>query len=113
MNEFKHARDEYESTPIPEELDSRVRAGIRQQHRLVRTQDFGAFPHKGYPGKNQNLRIRIGGLLTERKGIPHHIRNLLHRPGNVVMRQNQGIALLFQGTDFFLYVHRLILLLSN
>ena len=30
MNEFKHARDEYESTPIPEELDSRVRAGIRQ-----------------------------------------------------------------------------------
>ena len=29
MNEFKHARDEYESTPIPEELYSRVRAGIR------------------------------------------------------------------------------------
>lgn len=30
MNEFKHAREEYESTPIPEELDGRVRAGIRQ-----------------------------------------------------------------------------------
>ena len=26
MNEFKHARDEYESTPIPEELDSRASA---------------------------------------------------------------------------------------
>ena len=30
MNEFKRAREEYESTPIPEELDGRVRAGIRQ-----------------------------------------------------------------------------------
>ena len=30
MNEFKRARKEYESTPIPEELDARVRAGIRQ-----------------------------------------------------------------------------------
>ena len=27
MNEFKRAREEYESTPIPEELDARVRAG--------------------------------------------------------------------------------------
>ena len=27
MNEFKHARDEYESTPIPEELDSRIASG--------------------------------------------------------------------------------------
>lgn len=30
MNEFKKAREDYESTPIPEELESRVRAGIRQ-----------------------------------------------------------------------------------
>lgn len=30
MNEFKQAREEYESTPIPEELDQRVREGIRQ-----------------------------------------------------------------------------------
>ena len=30
MNEFKSARDEYESTPIPEELNDRVQAGIRQ-----------------------------------------------------------------------------------
>ena len=30
MNEFKQAREEYEATPIPEELDQRVQAGIRQ-----------------------------------------------------------------------------------
>lgn len=30
MNEFKKAREDYESTPIPQELESRVRAGIRQ-----------------------------------------------------------------------------------
>ena len=30
MNEFKKAREDYESTPIPQELGSRVRAGIRQ-----------------------------------------------------------------------------------
>ena len=30
MKEFKEARENYESIPIPEELDQRVRAGIRQ-----------------------------------------------------------------------------------
>ena len=30
MNEFKRAREDYESTPIPQDLESRVRAGIRQ-----------------------------------------------------------------------------------
>ena len=30
MNEFKRAKEEYESTPIPAELEDRVRAGIRQ-----------------------------------------------------------------------------------
>ena len=29
MNEFKKAKEDYESTPIPQELGSRVRAGIR------------------------------------------------------------------------------------
>ena len=30
MNEFQHAKEEYESTPIPAELKDRVQAGIRQ-----------------------------------------------------------------------------------
>lgn len=30
MNDFKRAKEEYESTPIPAELETRVRAGIRQ-----------------------------------------------------------------------------------
>ena len=30
MNEFKKAREDYEATPIPQELEDRVRAGIRQ-----------------------------------------------------------------------------------
>lgn len=30
MNEFKNAKEEYESMPIPEELNDRVQAGIRQ-----------------------------------------------------------------------------------
>ena len=30
MNDFRHAKEEYESTPIPAELEDRVRAGIRQ-----------------------------------------------------------------------------------
>ena len=29
MNEFKEAKQAYENTPIPAELDQRVRAGIR------------------------------------------------------------------------------------
>ena len=30
MNDFRHAKEEYESTPIPAELEDRVRTGIRQ-----------------------------------------------------------------------------------
>lgn len=30
MNEFKHAKEEYEATPVPAELEDRVQAGIRQ-----------------------------------------------------------------------------------
>lgn len=30
MNDFKHAKEEYESTPIPAELKDRVQSGIRQ-----------------------------------------------------------------------------------
>lgn len=30
MNEFKNAREDYQATPIPQELEDRVRAGIRQ-----------------------------------------------------------------------------------
>ena len=30
MNDFKEARQAYENTPIPPELEDRVRAGIRQ-----------------------------------------------------------------------------------
>ena len=29
MNEFKHAKEEYEATPVPAEMKDRVQAGIR------------------------------------------------------------------------------------
>ena len=41
MNEFKQARDEYESTPIPEELEQRVQAGIRQGRSAGRAKRHG------------------------------------------------------------------------
>ena len=37
MNEFKEAREAYEAVPIPEELDQRVRAGIRQGQKQRRS----------------------------------------------------------------------------
>lgn len=40
MNEFKNARDQYESTPIPEELSGRVQAGIRQGRARARGRGF-------------------------------------------------------------------------
>ena len=36
MNEFKNAKEEYESMPIPEELHDRVQAGIRQGQKNYR-----------------------------------------------------------------------------
>ena len=41
MNEFKQARDEYESTPIPEELEQRVQAGICQGRSAGRAKRHG------------------------------------------------------------------------
>ena len=59
MNEFKHARDEYESTPIPEELDSRVRAGIRQGEMGSRTKRHG---FRWGIGVAAACMVMVGGL---------------------------------------------------
>lgn len=45
MNAFQRAREDYESTPIPQELESRVRAGIQQgrtNYRRRRWRRYGA-----------------------------------------------------------------------
>ena len=59
MNEFKHARDEYESTPIPEELDSRVRAGIQQGEMGSRTKRHG---FRWGIGVAAACMVMVGGL---------------------------------------------------
>lgn len=41
MNEFKQAREDYEAVPIPEELDARVRKGIRQGRWNYRKRQLG------------------------------------------------------------------------
>ena len=55
MNEFKRAREEYESTPIPEELDARVRAGIRQGRTSSRSR--GIVERNAAVQTNRRIRI--------------------------------------------------------
>nr|WP_326126172.1 DUF3298 domain-containing protein [uncultured Oscillibacter sp.] len=58
MNEFKKAREDYEATPIPQELESRVRAGIRQgraNYRRRRWRKYGI-------GAAACLAVLVGAL---------------------------------------------------
>ena len=59
MNEFKQARDEYESTPIPEELDQRVREGIRQGRSAGRAKRHGL---RWGVGVAAACLVMVGGL---------------------------------------------------
>lgn len=59
MNEFKQAREEYESTPIPEELDQRVREGIRQGHSAGRAKRHSFRWGIGVAGA---CLVMVGGL---------------------------------------------------
>ena len=59
MNEFKQAREEYESTPIPEELDQRVQAGIRQGRSAGRAKRHG---FRWGIGVAAACMVMVGGL---------------------------------------------------
>ena len=59
MNEFKQAREEYESTPIPEELDQRVQTGIRQGRSAGRAKRHG---FRWGIGVAAACMVMVGGL---------------------------------------------------
>ena len=59
MNEFKNARNEYESTPIPEELNDRVQAGIRQGRSAGRAKRHG---FRWGIGVAAACMVMVGGL---------------------------------------------------
>lgn len=59
MNEFKNARDQYESTPIPEELSGRVQAGIRQGRARARARGRG---FRWGVGAAAACLVLVGGL---------------------------------------------------
>ena len=59
MNEFKQAREEYESTPIPEELDQRVQEGIRQGRSAGRAKRHG---FRWGIGVAAACMVMVGGL---------------------------------------------------
>ena len=59
MNEFKQAREEYDSTPIPEELEQRVQAGIRQGRSTGRAKRHGL---RWGVGVAAACLVMVGGL---------------------------------------------------
>ena len=59
MNEFKRAREEYESTPIPEELGRRVQEGIRQGRSAGRARRHGL---RWGVGVAAACLVMVGGL---------------------------------------------------
>ena len=59
MNEFKQAKEEYDSTPIPEELEQRVQAGIRQGRSTGRAKRHGL---RWGVGVAAACLVMVGGL---------------------------------------------------
>ena len=81
MKDFKEARERYEATPIPEELDRRVRAGIRQgrsryrARRLWRSdtsRQSGTFPSKAARIQSSTLAPCTARTPETQKGCSAH-----------------------------------------
>lgn len=62
MNEFKNAKEEYESMPIPEELNDRVQAGIRQGQKKYRTRRRSRMLRRSVTGVAACFAVVFGTL---------------------------------------------------
>lgn len=70
-----------------------ARALVRNEHCLVRSQNFGALPHKVHAAEHDHIRVGFGGLLGQQEGVPAKIGNLLNFVPLIIMRKNDGISL--------------------
>ena len=73
-----------------------ARAQIRQQHDLLRADDGRRLGHEVHAAEHDHVRAGLGRRLRKPQRIGHAVGHFLHLRTHVVMRQDDGVALLGQ-----------------
>ena len=64
--------------------------------------DFGSLCHEVDPAENNGIAVGRFSVIGEAEGIAHVIGDPLDRFDLIIVGENDGVAFLFQGEDFFL-----------
>ena len=74
--------------------------GVRNQHGLVRAEDFRGLGHEMDAALHDDVGVRLAGDARELERIPDHVGDaIVDFRRLVIMRQDDGVALLFQVVD--------------
>ena len=77
-----------------------ARVEVRQDDFLVGIQYFGGLRHEMDSAKGDHLGFRFCRLNGEAEGIAHKIRDFLDFFYLIIVRQDNGVSLLFEFVDF-------------
>lgn len=76
------------------------RLEIREQHLLFRREHLGRLRHEMHAGEEDDPGVGLLRLDGERQRIAQEIGYLLHFGQRIVVRQDNGVLLVFEPLDF-------------
>lgn len=78
---------------------------VRQQNQLFRVEDFGRFRHEVHAAKDDDVRLCLSSLLSERQAVAHKVRAVLYFALLIIVRQDNRIQLAFQLFNLVFNMH--------
>ena len=73
--------------------------GIRHQNRLSRGENLRGLRHEVDAAEQDDVGIRVGGLLGESEGVPYEVAYILNLDQLIIVTQNDGVQLLLPLPD--------------
>ena len=85
-----------------------ARAHVGHEHLACGVEDFGRLRHEVHAGEEDDVGLRFCGLAGQSEAVAHEVGHLLHFGQGVIMRQDDGVLLALQASDFgfeFFVIH--------
>ncbi len=82
-----------------------ARIWLGMHNNLAWVEDYRRFDHEIHAAENYDFRVCLLRLKAERQRVAYEIGNVLHLRALVVVREDDGVFLLFKARDLFRYRH--------
>ena len=79
-----------------------ARAHVGHEHLARGVENLGCLRHEVHAGEEDDVGLGFGGLAGKSEAVAHEVGHFLHFRQGVVMRQDDGVFLAFQASDFLL-----------